>query len=301
MSEHPVTSVLLSFFLFFAFARPSFANSPEEWKTWTQKLQDHYSEKLATPSIAHYIYLKQPNESAFVDFQRRPRFVKKTCKTCFLKVTWNSQNKVLVEDLSSSQKMTFKVGQSKVVPWKKSLYLSTYEVDSRKRLRVFVHDLSDPHLSQKRKRQFFSYNPKTLHDAKWIWLSSPRTIKMQRSDGSSEEMSTLAELHFFVGGEEQSLSVYDYAEKENIVRQHDSVLLLFRDLSNGRQTYGAGRFMFLPIGKKMGQIKTGDKISLDFNYSYNPPCSVSKGFHCPLPQDFINLDIQAGEKYKKIQ
>ncbi len=299
MNELGIRPILLGFLLSLSCTWPSFASSPAEWKNWTQKLQDRYSEKLATPSIAHYTYLEQPSESAFVDSQRRPRFVKKLCETCTLKVTWSSQHKVLVEDLTSSRKMTFKVGQSEVVPWKSNLYFSTYEVDRLKRLRVFIHDLSDHLLTNKRKRHFFPHNPKTLLDAKWVWLSQPRKIKMQRSDGSSEEMSAIAELHFFVGDEKQILSVYDYAEKENIVRQQENVLLLFRDLSNGRQTYGAGRFMFLQIGKKVGEIKNGDKIILDFNYSYNPPCSVSEGFHCPLPQDFINLDIQAGEKYSK--
>jgi len=291
---------LLGIVALLAFSPASDAKSEADWKVWVQKLSDRYQEKLATPSIAHFIYFNKLGESAFVDFQKRARFVKAPCKTCQLKVTWESQHSVLVQDLNSSHKMTFKVGQSETFAWKKNLYFSSYEVDSRKRLRVFIHDLSDPDLAKKRKRRFFSYDPQSAYVAQWVWLPSPRSIKMQRSDGSVEEMSALAQLHFSMGDEKGSLSVYDYAEKESVVREQDNVLLLFRDLSNGRQTYGAGRFMHLDLGKKVGDIKTGDKIRIDFNYSYNPPCSVSEGFHCPLPQDFLNSDIQAGEKYDKL-
>ena len=66
-----------------------------------------------------------------------------------------------------------------------------------------------------------------------------------------------------------------------------------------KKTYGAGRFLNIDFPKPIGELQNGDSIIVDLNYSYNPPCAVSTGFHCPLPQDLVNLDVEAGEKYIK--
>lgn len=57
----------------------------------------------------------------------------------------------------------------------------------------------------------------------------------------------------------------------------DSVFyVMFGDKTNGRETYGAGRYLlpkFVPSGT----------VTLDFNRSVNPSCAYNSGFACPLP------------------
>jgi len=73
----------------------------------------------------------------------------------------------------------------------------------------------------------------------------------------------------------------------------DYVLLLFNDETNGKETYGGGRY----IDMSENEFKNGE-VTLDFNKAYNPYCAFSAGYSCPKPPDGNNLNIavQAGEK-----
>lgn len=67
---------------------------------------------------------------------------------------------------------------------------------------------------------------------------------------------------------------------------------IFGDRTNGRETYGGGRFLY---SKPVGPDGT---VVLDFNKSYNPPCVFSAYATCPLPppQNRLAVRIEAGEK-----
>jgi hypothetical protein len=76
------------------------------------------------------------------------------------------------------------------------------------------------------------------------------------------------------GGEESDLEVY------------------FRDQSNGKGSYPAGRFVALiPVGN--------GRYRLDFNRARNPFCAYSSVFACPAPWrgNLIPAPVEAGEKY----
>ncbi len=70
-----------------------------------------------------------------------------------------------------------------------------------------------------------------------------------------------------------------------------SLFFIFADKTNGRQTYGAGRFMYTGLPEN-------GKIILDFNKSYNPPCVFNEYSTCPLPppENRVAEAILAGEK-----
>ena len=66
--------------------------------------------------------------------------------------------------------------------------------------------------------------------------------------------------------------------------------IMFADQTSGKQTYGAGRFMYV-------KPPQNGKTILDFNKSYNPPCAFSPYATCPLPppQNRLPLAVTAGE------
>jgi uncharacterized protein (DUF1684 family) len=70
-----------------------------------------------------------------------------------------------------------------------------------------------------------------------------------------------------------------------------SLFLLFADQTNGKDTYGAGRFLDTPAPKD-------GKVVVDFNTAYNPPCAFTAFATCPLPpaQNHLPLRVEAGEK-----
>ncbi|MGB4960790.1 MAG: DUF1684 domain-containing protein [Saprospiraceae bacterium] len=71
------------------------------------------------------------------------------------------------------------------------------------------------------------------------------------------------------------------------------LFLPFKDLTNGDQTYGGGRY----INLQTTDIKNGN-INIDFNKCYNPWCAYSDGYNCPIPPkaNHIDLSVEAGEK-----
>lgn len=57
------------------------------------------------------------------------------------------------------------------------------------------------------------------------------------------------------------------------------------------ETHGAGRFLKVPVA-------VDGKITLDFNFAYNPPCAFTAFATCPLPppENWLPFAVLAGEK-----
>jgi uncharacterized protein (DUF1684 family) len=66
---------------------------------------------------------------------------------------------------------------------------------------------------------------------------------------------------------------------------------IFRDMTSGKETYPAARFLYMPA-------PVNGKMILDFNLSENPPCAYNPYTTCPLPpqQNRLRVRIEAGEK-----
>jgi hypothetical protein len=69
-----------------------------------------------------------------------------------------------------------------------------------------------------------------------------------------------------------------------------SFFVPFTDLTSGKDTYGAGRYLEFDY--------TGSGLALlDFNYAYNPYCAYNYNYSCPIPPSDNNLTLAltAGE------
>lgn len=71
-----------------------------------------------------------------------------------------------------------------------------------------------------------------------------------------------------------------------------SLWLVFADATNGRTTYGGGRFLYTDPVAEDGSVVA------DFNLAYNPPCVFTPYATCPLPPapNRLSLPIEAGER-----
>jgi uncharacterized protein (DUF1684 family) len=74
------------------------------------------------------------------------------------------------------------------------------------------------------------------------------------------------------------------------VLEDNQLFFLFKDLTSGKQTYPAGRFVYADLPKD-------GKVVLDFNKAHNPPCAFTSYATCPLPprQNYLPAAIEAGE------
>ncbi|HET6379655.1 MAG TPA: DUF1684 domain-containing protein [candidate division Zixibacteria bacterium] len=73
--------------------------------------------------------------------------------------------------------------------------------------------------------------------------------------------------------------------------ENGELWLIFGDATNGRETYGGGRFLYTEPPAEDGTVV------VDFNLAYNPPCVFTPYATCPLPppQNRLALAIRAGE------
>ncbi len=76
-------------------------------------------------------------------------------------------------------------------------------------------------------------------------------------------------------------------------QEGDNLFIVFGDLTNKKQTYGAGRFIDTALPDANG------KVVIDFNKAYNPPCAFTPFATCPLPTpaNKLAVEIRAGEQF----
>ncbi|MEY4954423.1 MAG: hypothetical protein RI981_508 [Bacteroidota bacterium] len=76
-------------------------------------------------------------------------------------------------------------------------------------------------------------------------------------------------------------------------QEGNNLFIVFGDLTNKKQTYGAGRFIDTALPNAQG------KVVIDFNKAYNPPCAFTPFATCPLPTpaNKLAVEIRAGERF----
>jgi len=77
------------------------------------------------------------------------------------------------------------------------------------------------------------------------------------------------------------------------------LFLPFRDATNGRETYAAGRYL-LDAAKSadLGPGAAPNSLVLDFNFAFQPSCAFDPKWACPLapPSNRLDLEVRAGER-----
>jgi uncharacterized protein (DUF1684 family) len=129
----------------------------------------------------------------------------------------------------------------------------------------------------------FAVNEKWKIEATFEAPSSKKTIPIYDVIGNTTETTFGGTLYFEVDGKKYQLDA--------TLEGEDDLFIVFGDYTNGVKTYGAGRFLY---AKKP---KEGNKVVLDFNKAYNPPCAFTDFATCPLPPDQNKLpfEVLAGE------
>lgn len=116
-------------------------------------------------------------------------------------------------------------------------------------------------------------------------------MEIGHSDGGSTPFHRFGWAEFEVAGNHGSLALY------RLESYGGGVFLPFRDLSNGNETYGGGRYL-LDTAKGADLGHEGSRIVLDFNYAYHPSCVHSPRWSCPLspPENRLPFVVSAGER-----
>jgi len=117
------------------------------------------------------------------------------------------------------------------------------------------------------------------------FVAERRTIPILNVLGQTEPSECPGYAVFRLNGQE--LRLYPILEEAGAKQ----LFYIFRDQTTGKETYGAGRFLYSALPEK-GQV------TLDFNKAYNPPCAFTPYATCPLPpkENHLPVRIEAGEK-----
>ena len=160
---------------------------------------------------------------------------------------------------------------------------SLFIVDRDGRLAARVRDRAWAATRQFAGVPFFDYDPAWRIDARWETLPEALNMEVPNVCGELKMVTVTQRAVFELGGETVTLLPMSVGD--------DGVFFVFRDRSSGRETYGAGRFLKVPVA-------VDGKITLDFNFAYNPPCAFTAFATCPLPppENWLPFAVLAGEK-----
>lgn len=119
----------------------------------------------------------------------------------------------------------------------------------------------------------------------------PGTLEIALKDDGLLRLQRFGKVRFEIGDDELSLTLFW------ISGYGGGVLLPFKDGTSGSETYGGGRYLLDTI--KHADLGSEDgRLTVDFNYAYNPSCAYDPRWHCPLspPENALPARITAGEK-----
>lgn len=119
--------------------------------------------------------------------------------------------------------------------------------------------------------------------------SDSPTMMMPTSSGQQREMRRVGVLEFTLKGRPLKLTAFVEAAAPNMNR----LFVPFSDLTSGKETYPAGRYLDLD--------RTATSLyEVDFNLAYNPFCYFSPMYECPFPprENRLDIAVEAGERIK---
>ncbi len=154
------------------------------------------------------------------------------------------------------------------------------------RLAVRVKDPRAPTRVHFRGLDWYPPDPAFRVRARLVRFPQPRPVHLATVVGTDETMLAPGELRFTLA--RRRLSLLPLVERPG----DTEAFVVFRDRTSGDTTYGAGRFLDVPLPP------AGDEVELDFNRAYNPPCAFTPYATCPLPppENELPVRIEAGER-----
>lgn len=113
-----------------------------------------------------------------------------------------------------------------------------------------------------------------------------KTIQIPNILGTVSETESPAAVVFELDGETYRLDLWK--DSDDLA----NFFTAFGDATNGGETYGGGRFLWIDAPDDDGWTV------VDFNRAYNPPCVFTPFATCPLPprQNRLEVAVQAGER-----
>lgn len=163
--------------------------------------------------------------------------------------------------------------------------ISLFLIKRGERLGVRVKDSANPTLLSFHGLDNYPIDRQWRFDARFDAYTPSKTIAVPNILGNVDYEKSPGAAVFEVAGRSYRIDAIQESGSEEL-------FLIFGDQTNGVETYGGGRFLYAAPPDK------DDRVVLDFNKAYNPPCVFTPYATCPLPpaQNRLALRVEAGEK-----
>ena len=135
---------------------------------------------------------------------------------------------------------------------------------------------------------YYPVDPESSVPAELKVADEQPVFEMPTSTGKMRKMRRVGVLEFMFKGQPLTLGAFveDGADLNRL-------FVPFSDLTTGKQTYAAGRYLDLD------RTATGVYV-VDFNDAYNPYCAYNATYDCPFPppSNRMKVPVEAGERVK---
>lgn len=163
--------------------------------------------------------------------------------------------------------------------------LRMWVIERGDRMAIRLRDLQAERFKDYKGLRFFPPRQQYRVQADFIPFDESKTVVVNTVVGTESKMQSPGYVAFNLSGQDLRLDAFGSGSDVK------GLFFVFTDLTSGKETYGASRFM-------QADILENGKVDLNFNRAYNPPCAYTPFATCPLPppQNHLSVRIEAGEK-----
>jgi len=150
---------------------------------------------------------------------------------------------------------------------------------------ALVQDSENPAVRNFQGTEWFPIDPAYRVRAEFVPYAEPQSVPVPMTHIESRTvMTSTGDVIFRLHGAQLRLRSFV---------EGDQLFIMFRDRTNGRGTYGGGRFLEAPAPQD-------GATTLDFNQAFNPFCAVNDYVLCPVvpAENRLGVSVAAGEKYR---
>ncbi len=154
--------------------------------------------------------------------------------------------------------------------------------------RIMVYNQQNADAKQFKGVDYFAYDPHYIVTGRFTPDPARPGRAFKTSRGTTKQFFHVGDAALVLNGKSVTLPFY---ADSNDPAKITTLAAFFTDGLTGKGAYGSGRYVDIDI--KSFPPKT---VTVDFNYAYNPNCSRSHFFTCPIATDNLNTEIRAGER-----
>jgi uncharacterized protein (DUF1684 family) len=147
--------------------------------------------------------------------------------------------------------------------------LSFYVIRRGGRFALRVKDKQHPDRYSFRGINYYPVDSRWRIEARFEPYDPPKIIPIVNVLGMTDEQKSPGALTFEVNGKPYRLDALE-------MKGSNKLFIIFADKTSGKETYGAGRYVYT-------DAPSGGRVILDFNKAENPPCAFTSYATCPLP------------------